>query len=225
MNGCIELKKISKAFAEPSGGLQTVLKDISLDIKSGQSILIQGPSGAGKSTLLNILSGLILPDSGSVTLGDTLISSLSENGRDRFRALHIGYIFQSFNLISPLSVLENLVLPARLNKTANSNIEQEAKKILTSFGLSSHLNKKPYQLSVGQRQRVSAARAILQKPAILLADEPTASLDGDSAGKVIEAIEDLKKQGTTLVMATHDQALKQIGYNQTIDLAKQEDLA
>ncbi len=222
MQGTIELHAVSKSYRDPGGQSRAVLDTVSLHIPTGGNALIDGPSGAGKSTLLNLLSGLVLPDSGEVKIGEVEVSALSESRRDRFRAQHVGYIFQSFNLISPLSILENLTLPMYLNGSANKPLEDRARDILDRFGLLDHAHKHPYQLSVGQRQRVAVARAILHRPAVLLADEPTASLDAASAQAVIGAIRELQESGATLVVATHDPALKELDFGVTLDLSAKE---
>ncbi len=222
MQGTIDLQSVSKSYRDPSGIHRSVLDGVSIVVEAGGNALIDGPSGAGKSTLLNIFSGLVLPDSGKVTIGGVELPTLSESRRDRFRAQHIGYIFQSFNLISPLSILENLTLPMYLNGSSKGDLEDPARNILKRFGLLAHAYKHPYQLSVGQRQRVAVARAILHRPALLLADEPTASLDANSADAVIDAIEELQSGGTTLVVATHDPALKRLSFDVTLDLGAKE---
>jgi len=222
MSFVLELKSISKSFTEPDGKLRRVISGISLNLSEGDAALIEGPSGAGKSTLLNVASGLLLPDSGEVQILGRPITGLSESERDRIRASHIGYIFQSFNLISPLSVLENLTIPLRLAGKTEPTLEKHAAELLERFGLEDHAGKKPFRLSVGQRQRVAAARAILLKPALLLADEPTASLDAASAQIVTEAIKELKAGGSAILLATHDPALKQMNFSMRIDMSGKE---
>ena len=222
MPASIELKTLTKAYKSPQGQDVLVINNVSLSLKNGGMALIDGPSGAGKSTLLNIVSGLIKPDSGEVRIGETPITNLSESQRDRFRAQHIGYIFQSFNLLSPLTILENLTVPMALNGTIGPDTEQKAKAILSRFGLIEHVDKRPYQLSVGQRQRVAVARAILHRPLLLLADEPTASLDVVSSEAVVHAIQELHEQGTTLLIATHDPILKDLTFDAVLTLNGKE---
>lgn len=222
MSMYVEVNDIAKSFPDPGKSPRTVLGGISLGLKAGAAALIDGPSGSGKSTLLNILSGLLLPDRGTVRIGDTRLESLSEPRRDRFRAAHIGYIFQTFNLLAPLTVLENLTLPARLSGLCDRELAQRATQLLTRFGLGDHLHKPPYQLSVGQRQRVAVARAMMHRPGLILADEPTANLDDRSAGAVIQALCDLKDAGVTLVIASHDPRLRDISFDVRLDLGESE---
>ncbi len=218
----IEVRGLTKLFHDDQGRVQRVIDGVDWHVEAGAAVRLNGPSGAGKSTFLNLLSGLLPPDEGQVRLGDTQLSQLSEARRDRFRAAHVGYIFQTFNLLTPLSVLENLVIPLRLAGNNRRGLDDQARGILERFGLGDHAHKRPYHLSVGQRQRVAAARAILMQPDILLADEPTASLDPDSAQAVVEALKDLNGQGTTLVLASHDPALKEFATQAVLELGRKE---
>ena len=222
MSHVLELKSISKSFTEPDGGARKVLKDVSLSLPEAGRALIEGPSGAGKSTLLNVVSGLSLPDDGEVQILGKTINRMSESERDAFRARNIGYIFQSFNLISPLNVIENLTIPLRLAGLSDASLEKRAALLLERFGMSDQACKMPYRLSVGQRQRVAAARAILLKPVLLLADEPTASLDAASARVVVEALEELNRNGTALLVATHDPMLKAMKFDAGLNLGEEE---
>ena len=222
MNEGLSLRGVRKAFHGLYGQSQVVLDNLSFELEEGGLALLDGPSGAGKSTLLNIVAGLILPDTGSVTVVGTTLSKLSEARRDRFRAAHIGYIFQSFNLLSPLSVVENLTVPLRLAGLNDPKLDARANATLERLGLAAHINKRPYELSVGQRQRVAVARALLMRPALLLADEPTASLDAASAREVRKALLELHTAGTTLLVATHDPELKSLSYDRVLSLGVQE---
>lgn len=210
MGMAIKLDRVVKRFARPAGGSTTVLEGIELDCEAGQGVLVEGPSGSGKSTLLNLIAGLYRPDEGSVQVGDTRIDTLSEQARDRFRAAHVGYVFQTFNLLSPLTALENLTVVARLAGRQGPDLPERARAILTSLGLKDHQDQRPYELSVGQRQRVAVARALLQRPEVLLADEPTANLDAQSSAQVIDAMLELQQDGTTLIIATHDPAVREV---------------
>jgi len=182
-----------------------VISGVSLAVEKGGTAILRGPSGSGKSTLLNLIAGLHLPDAGEVVVDGTVVSALREPSRDAFRAERIGYVFQTFNLLSPLSALENLLVPAALCGEAAD--EKAARRILTELGLAGHLDKRPYELSVGQRQRVAVARAVLRSPSVLLADEPTANLDEESTRAVIDAMRRIRDAGATLVLATHDPIL------------------
>jgi putative ABC transport system ATP-binding protein len=208
MGMAIELRGVTKRFCGAAGEPQTVIAQLSLDCAAGDAMVLEGPSGSGKSTLLNLIAGLHQPDEGEVWVGGTRLDKLRETARDRFRARHVGYVFQTFNLLSPLSALENLYLPAALAGTAPATAKAKAKAILLELGLEAHLAKRPYQLSVGQRQRVAVARALFQGPSLLLADEPTASLDPEAAAAVVAAILRLHEQGTTVVVASHDPSIK-----------------
>jgi putative ABC transport system ATP-binding protein len=204
MNDYIHVEGVSKSFTDPTGRTQHVLNNLTLSIPEGSLTILEGPSGSGKSTLLNLMAGMILPDEGEIRVGGERINRLSETRRDSFRARRVGVIFQTFNLLSPLTALENLTVPAILSGSSNGDERKLAMEILDTFGLADQAHKRPYLLSVGQRQRVAIARALLRKPELLLADEPTASLDADSSAIVIESMENMRKSGTTIVVATHD---------------------
>ncbi len=217
--GCsIQLDKVCKGYVDPEGKHIQVLDQLSASIQAGEVWRLKGPSGSGKSTLLNLISGLLLPDRGEVRVDDQPIQTWSETKRDNFRANHVGYVFQTFNLLSPLRILENLVLPLRLTGRAKSDVTKQAQTALERLGLGDQSNKYPYQLSVGQRQRVAVARALLHEPKLLLADEPTASLDDLSAQQVRTALKELAKGGATLILATHDARLDELGECGVIDL-------
>jgi len=205
MTSGVELRGVHKGYRDRAGALRPVLSGIEFGVGEGETAIVMGPSGAGKSTLLNLIAGLHLPDSGEVSVDGTTISALHESARDSFRARHVGYVFQTFNLLSPLTALENLVVPAALGGAPVD--EKDARAILDDLGLGDHMDKRPYELSVGQRQRVAVARAVLRQPSVLLADEPTASLDEESARAVTEALRRIRDRGATLVLATHDPLL------------------
>lgn len=205
MPGGIEIRSVDKGYLDRSGARQRVLRAVSLSVEGGGTAILAGPSGSGKSTLLNLIAGLHLPDAGEISVDGTAVSALGESARDAFRASRIGYVFQTFNLVSPLTALENLLVPAALCGEAPD--ESAARAVLGELGLAGHLDKRPYELSVGQRQRVAVARAVLRRPAVLLADEPTANLDEESTGAVIGAMRRILDAGATLVLATHDPLL------------------
>ncbi|MEE1896769.1 ABC transporter ATP-binding protein [Flavobacterium rakeshii] len=173
----------------------------------GDSLLITGGSGKGKTTLLHILGGLLKPESGDVLIDETNLSSLSDRKLDHFRGKNIGLVLQQAYFVASLSVLENVVLASWL--ATGHQATEKAKQLLEQLDLKDHLHKLPSQLSIGQQQRVSIARALINEPKLLLADEPTSSLDDENAYKVADMLSGLAKQfGTALVIVTHDQRLK-----------------
>lgn len=189
-----------------SDGSLTILHDICFDIRRGETVAITGASGSGKSTLLGLLAGLDLPSSGDVILMDQNLHSLNEDGRAMLRAKHVSFVFQSFQLLTHLTALENVLLPAQM--MGHKNAEIEAEKWLERVGLQERLNHFPKTLSGGEQQRVALARAFITKPDILFADEPTGSLDEGSGERVIELLFELNRAvGSTLILVTHDAAL------------------
>jgi len=186
----------------------TLLQDINLAVYKGQTIAIVGSSGSGKTTLLSILAGLDLPTKGEVYLKNKPLHQLNEEQRSQVRADHVGFIFQQFLLISSLTALENVMLPAELANVDNA--KQLATELLAQVGLSERANHFPAQLSGGEQQRVAIARAFITKPDVLFADEPTGNLDKQTSGHIADLLFDLNKQyGTTLVLVTHDLTLAQ----------------
>lgn len=218
MGAAVELRQVVKRFASRHGQRTTVLSGIDLSCPAGSTLLVTGSSGTGKSTLLNLVAGLYPPDEGSVRVGDLRLERLGETARDRFRAEQIGYVFQTFNLLSPLSALENLHVTAALAGRGGAASRAAARQVLVELGLEEHLDKRPYELSVGQRQRVAVGRALLGRPAVLLADEPTANLDRRAAEQVVEAMARLRERGTTLLVATHDSAVREAFAGPCIDV-------
>ncbi len=218
----IGFEGVTKRFSEPAGGTRTVLDGLSFACDSGGVMVVEGRSGTGKSTVLNLVAGLLVPDGGTVRAGDLDLGRLSEARRDSFRAVNIGYIFQTFNLISPLTVLENVYLPGSLAGTGEATDRERAREVLEELGLADQQDKLPFHLSVGQRQRVAVARAALRRPRILLADEPTANLDRESAEIVRATLERMRREGSTLLIATHDPILKGIEGAAVLDLESKE---
>jgi putative ABC transport system ATP-binding protein len=189
-----------------SDGSLIILHDICFDIAKGESVAITGASGSGKSTLLGLLAGLDLPTSGNVGLMNQNLNDLSEDGRANLRAKHVGFVFQSFQLLSHLTALENVLLPAQMS--GHQDAKEEAEAWLKKVGLQNRLNHFPRTLSGGEQQRVALARAFITKPDILFADEPTGSLDEASGERVIQLLFDLNQASkSTLVLVTHDPAL------------------
>jgi putative ABC transport system ATP-binding protein len=189
-----------------SGGDLEILKGISLEIKSGESVAIIGASGSGKSTLLGLLAGLDEASEGRVIIGDTDLSKLDEDGRALFRGQQIGFVFQSFQLLPALTALENVMLPLELN--GHDDAREQAEYFLDRVELSERSHHYPRQMSGGEQQRVAIARAFAARPAILFADEPTGNLDTRTGNHIIELLFELnREQGATLVLVTHDNNL------------------
>jgi len=189
-----------------AGGDLEILKGISLEIKSGESVAIIGASGSGKSTLLGLLAGLDEASEGRVIIGDTDLSELDEDGRALFRGQQIGFVFQSFQLLPALTALENVMLPLELN--GHDDAREQAEYFLDRVELSERSHHYPRQMSGGEQQRVAIARAFAARPAILFADEPTGNLDTRTGNHIIELLFELnREQGATLVLVTHDNNL------------------
>ena len=197
----LELKNVSKSYFE--GNIKhAVLRNLNLNVSNGEIIILFGKSGSGKSTLLNIISGIDVPDSGSVSIDGTDITKLSEKERTLVRRNKIGFIFQFFNLIPTLTVKENLQLPLELNN--DDNQEERIKLILTEVGLLDRANTYPDKLSGGEQQRIAIARALIHNPDIILADEPTGNLDYETGLQIVDLLDRVvKKKGKTMIMVTH----------------------
>jgi len=202
----ITLSHVNKTYVVGENPLH-VLNDINLSIKEGEYISIMGPSGSGKSTLLNMVGLLDRIDSGSLVLENTETTALTEEQRAKLRRNSLGFIFQSFQLISRLTALENAELPLILAGVNTSKRAEIVTKLFESLGLANRLQHLPKQLSGGQLQRVAIARAMVMSPKILLADEPTGNLDQKSGKDVVAVLEQLNLQGITLIMVTHDHEL------------------
>lgn len=202
----IELNNICKSFSLPTGKVN-VLKGINLTVDSGEFVSIIGQSGSGKSTLMNILGCLDTPTKGEYILNGSNISKSKEKILTNIRSREIGFIFQSFNLISSLTALENVELPLSYKSIPKFKRKKAAKNALKRVGLESRINHKPSQLSGGQQQRVAIARAIAASPPIILADEPTGNLDSKSGKEIVEILLELHKKGKTLILITHDNSL------------------
>ena len=200
----IEVTQLSKRVQDAAGVL-TILDDITFSLRAGDSLAITGASGSGKSTLLGLLAGLDTPTTGQVNLLGQSIFALDEDGRAALRAKHIGFVFQSFHLLPNLSALENVMLPLEL---VGREALEPATALLQQVGLGERLHHFPSTLSGGEQQRVSLARAFVQQPSVLFADEPTGSLDEVTGGKIIDLMFEFQRmQHTTLVLVTHDPTL------------------
>ena len=203
----IELIDVHKSYREGER-THAVLTGTSVTIPPGQRVAILGPSGSGKSTLLNLVSGIDLPEAGTVRVGDVDIGALSERDRTLFRRNHVGFVFQFFNLMPTLTVMENLLLPLEL--TGVNDGRGRAMELLDAVELGARADAFPDRLSGGEQQRVAIARALIHKPDLLLADEPTGNLDQDTGEIVVRLLDDLvRASGTTLVVVTHSRELAQ----------------
>jgi len=199
----IELEGITKTYKQADREIE-VLKGISLSIDSGEFIALQGPSGSGKSTLMHILGLLDRPSKGRYLLRQQDVSALSDNALSAIRNRTVGFIFQTFYLIPYVSAVENVMLPGLYSRTAARELRQRAEQILDQVGLGDRMHFKPNQLSGGQQQRVAMARALVNDPRLLLADEPTGQLDSQTSGEIMGLIARIHEQGLTVVLVTHD---------------------
>lgn len=202
--GIIQLENISKIYRTKE--VETVaLENVNLEVNEGEFISVMGPSGCGKSTMLNIVGLLDLPTEGSVRIDGVEADRMKEGEMAEFRNQTLGFVFQSFHLINSLNVLDNVELPLLYRKSNEKERRSRAKEVLEKVGLSHRIKHFPSQLSGGQAQRVAIARAIIGNPKILLADEPTGNLDSKMGAEIIELLHNLNKEGTTIVMVTHDE--------------------
>jgi putative ABC transport system ATP-binding protein len=200
----IELRDVSKSYRRDANEI-TVLDRVSISVPEGDFLGLMGPSGSGKSTLLNLLAGIDRPERGSIRIGDTEISRLPERALASWRARHIGFIFQLYNLIPVLTAFENVELPLLLTNLSKKQRRDHVRTALNIVGLNDRERHYPRQLSGGQEQRVAIARAIVTDPTVLLADEPTGDLDAKSAGEVLTLLQRLNTEFTkTIVLVTHD---------------------
>jgi len=203
----VELRALTKVYPE-GGSERVVFRDLSAGIRRGETVALLGRSGSGKSTLLNLIGGIDTPTAGEVILDGTSLSALSEQGRTLFRRRHIGLVFQSFNLIPTLTVMENLLLPLELNGTTGKSARAAALELLGKVGLADRAGAYPDRLSGGEQQRVAVARAVVHEPVLLLADEPTGSLDAETGGRVLGLLVGLARTGwRTMVVVTHSDAV------------------
>ncbi|MDQ0231166.1 ABC transporter ATP-binding protein [Metabacillus malikii] len=210
----INVKQLSHSFKVGKKGVEneiSVLKNVSLTINKGEIASIVGRSGSGKSTLLHLLSGYITPTAGEIEINGTRVSAFSEKEWAKFRLEHFGFIFQNFQLIPSLTTFENVELPLTLKGIEPSERKKQVMELLTSVGLNQHVDHYPNELSGGQQQRVSIARALITKPEIILADEPTGSLDSETEKDILSLIKQLNnEQGITFVIITHDEEVAKI---------------
>jgi putative ABC transport system ATP-binding protein len=207
MSHILQVKELTKTYSSGNRDL-TVLNKISFAVESGTSCAIVGPSGSGKTTLLGLCAGLDRPTSGEVLLNDIALQSLNENELSAVRNRHVGFVFQSFQLIPTLTALENVMVPVELRGTPYAKVEKRALELLEEVGLADRTTHYPTQLSGGEQQRVGIARAFMNEPQILFADEPTGNLDSETSAQIEKLLFDLNKSlGTTLIIVTHDPEL------------------
>ena len=205
MTTLVELTQVSKRYDGASG--RAALDDVSLGIEGGELTAIMGPSGSGKSTLLNLVAGIDRPSGGRVRVGGEDLGRLSEARLARFRRARLGFVFQFFNLLGNLTVLENVLIPAQLQGTRPATAKARAMELLTRLDIAELAGHYPARLSGGQQQRVAIARALINQPVLLLADEPTGALDTHGGAQVMELIEGLNREGQTVLLVTHDAKL------------------
>ena len=197
----LELKSLKKSYHQ---GTQTIeiFENLNFHVQEGQRVAIMGKSGSGKSTLLSLISGIIKPDDGDISLNSVWYKDLQESELNDFRAMNIGFVFQNFHLVSYLNALENVMLPAKVCKI--SKPREKAIELLENVGLGHRLDHLPAQLSGGEKQRVAIARALIHNPKIILADEPSGNLDDETGNAVMDILFELiKKNHTTLILVTH----------------------
>jgi putative ABC transport system ATP-binding protein len=197
----IRLEGLRKVFRTQRGDV-TALDDIDLTVDQGQYVAVRGPSGCGKSTLLSMVGGLALPTAGRALVADQPISEMTAAQRAQFRSEKIGFVFQMFHLLPYLSVLDNILIAAQPGK--RQQMRGRAEELLERFQLNDRVTHRPGQLSVGQRQRVAMARALLNQPQLLLADEPTGNLDPETAAGLLDLLSEFQQQGGTILLVTHD---------------------
>ena len=189
------------------------------EVPTGARVFLHGPSGSGKTTLLGLLTGVLTPQAGQVTLnGATNLSALTAAARDRYRGTHIGYIFQMFNLVPYLTARENILLPVKLHAARRARLKSGVEELAEHLGIAGLLQRQPAELSVGQQQRVAAARALIGAPELVIADEPTSSLDADAREQFLQLLfAEVKAAGATLVFVSHDRSLAPL-FDQAVSL-------
>ncbi len=199
----IRLSHLSRSFQEGEQR-HVVLQDLSADFAAGETVALRGRSGSGKSTLLNLISGIDAPDSGRIEIAGLDITAMSERDRTLFRRVHIGFVYQAFNLVPTLTVADNIRLVLELNNVEEAYASQRIDELLAAVGLANRSASYPDVLSGGEQQRVAIARALAHRPRIVLADEPTGNLDDSTAADVLTLLDDLvRQQGGTMIVATH----------------------
>jgi putative ABC transport system ATP-binding protein len=204
MKTIVHAKQVKKVYGA-KGNVYTALHEMDLTISEGEFVGIMGPSGSGKTTLLNLLATIDQPTSGEIAIDGTSILNLNEEQLSAFRRDKLGFIFQDYNLLDTLTVKENILLPLALARMNPAELERRVDEIADKFGIRPILDKYPHHISGGQKQRTAASRAIVSRPSLILADEPTGALDSNSATDLLESMKDLNEQNkATILMVTHD---------------------
>jgi putative ABC transport system ATP-binding protein len=201
MNALVQLTDVTKRYDNDAA---PAVDQVSIAIAQGEAVSIMGPSGSGKSTLLNLIAGLDRPTSGEVRVGDQRVDKLSETGVARFRRRQVGMIFQFFNLLEDMTVADNVILPAQLAGMKTKPARARTGELLAALRIEQHADAYPARLSGGQRQRVAIARALVNRPPLLIADEPTGALDSATGEEIGELLLDLNESGQTLILVTHN---------------------
>lgn len=200
----VDVRDVTRRF-EGGGGPSTPLDRVSLGIEAGERVALVGPSGSGKTTLLHLIAGIDLPTRGTVDVAGHRVSSMSARARARFRARHVGLVFQTWNLIPVLTAYENVEVPLSILKVPARERDRKVRTALAAVGLEDRMDHLPRELSGGQQQRVAVARAVVNDPDVILADEPTGNLDREAAAEVLELLSRLNEEyGKTVVLVTHD---------------------
>src|SRR3954452_2967995 len=210
----VRLTAVRKEYGE-----SVALDGVSLEIRAGEAVAVMGPSGSGKSTLLSMVAGLDRPTSGSVVVHGDELGALDEKGLALYRRRRIGMIFQFFNLLDDLPALDNVALAAQLTGVRAAQARRRALELLDELGIADRRNAYPAALSAGERQRVAVARALMNRPALLLADEPTGALDSHAGEQVMDLLLDLNQIGQTLLLVTHDERLAERCANRVVSIA------
>ncbi len=198
---------LEKAY-DVEGGKVEVLKGINLQVPKGNFIVLTGPSGSGKTTLLNLIGGIDRPSSGKIFVAGEDITNQNEDALSDFRCSHIGFVFQSYNLVSTLTVAENVAFPMEWSRKPENEIDKRVEDLLKMVGLDHRANHFPSQLSGGEQQRVAFARAVANDPDLVLVDEPTGNLDAKNAEKIVQVLQRLKAEGKTVIVSTHDPQIR-----------------
>jgi putative ABC transport system ATP-binding protein len=203
MTPAVSIQQLSKEYAM-DGETVHALRDVSFDVPEGDFVSIMGSSGSGKSTLLNLLGCLDRPTAGRILLGEDDVTRLNDNRLSEIRATRIGFVFQSYNLIPQLTVLENIEVPLFYQGTSHGQARSRSRQLANMVGLGDRLSHRPTQLSGGQQQRVAIARSLINDPYFILADEPTGNLDSATTEEILALLVDLNQQGKTIIMVTHE---------------------
>ena len=214
MDTLVRLEEVTKIYDEVPA-----VADVSLTVAAGEAVAIMGPSGSGKSTLLNLIAGMDRPTRGEVWVGDQRVDRLSETAVARFRRGQVGMIFQFFNLLDDMTVADNVLLPAQLAGMPAAKARARAGELMTALRIDRHRDAYPARLSGGERQRVAIARALVNRPAVLLADEPTGAVDSATGDEIAELLLDLNESGQTLIVVTHNPELAERYAHRVITIA------